>query len=323
VSELGFPWVASATHDAKVCGEFLARAIEGAYYLDRVRWRFFVHGKPPHDREDGHQYRRKKVLGRNMSEHWMVWIVTYRELPAPGYEIDHVNRDKRDNRVENLRLARHGENQRNRDILASNTIGFVGVMQRKDGHRERPFMASIYDKRRAHTSKHKIFIGSFPSAEQAALARDEFCRRIDPTYWTLNADLAADRLKGHSLSCASMAVVDRRFNELFADGSRDQKPIILRAQRKAAPKKRYRLIHSDYEGAKRTGIACAITISPDGIAECSIRVARHLASDASEDERTMVFVLGCLPRKQAVAVGTERYREVVRELLGDQAAASL
>lgn len=42
-------------------------------------------------------------------------------------EVDHINRDKSDNRKENLRLCNHTENGRNKDVLDINKSKFTGV----------------------------------------------------------------------------------------------------------------------------------------------------------------------------------------------------
>ncbi len=42
--------------------------------------------------------------------HRLVWLAFY----GPSYELDHINRDKSDNRIENLRAVTHSENLKNR-----------------------------------------------------------------------------------------------------------------------------------------------------------------------------------------------------------------
>lgn len=45
----------------------------------------------------------------------------------PGYEVDHVNGDKLDNRKENLRIASRSENEQNKAPSVKNHSGFKGV----------------------------------------------------------------------------------------------------------------------------------------------------------------------------------------------------
>ncbi|MDB4312159.1 HNH endonuclease, partial [bacterium] len=42
-------------------------------------------------------------------------------------QIDHINHDRKDNRIDNLRLTTQLENTRNRSINKNNTSGVVGV----------------------------------------------------------------------------------------------------------------------------------------------------------------------------------------------------
>ena len=51
--------------------------------------------------------------------------------PQEGYEVDHVNRLRFDNRRANLKLCTRSENQYNRNIQANNTSGLVGVSYNK------------------------------------------------------------------------------------------------------------------------------------------------------------------------------------------------
>jgi len=58
-------------------------------------------------------YRYVKVIGRNFYEHRLAWALFYDEDPYP-YEIDHINRNRGDNVISNLRKATPAEQARNR-----------------------------------------------------------------------------------------------------------------------------------------------------------------------------------------------------------------
>src|ERR1700744_3936849 len=45
--------------------------------------------------------------------HRLVWFLIHGEFPPKGYEIDHINRDRADNRLANLRLVKRSQNNMN------------------------------------------------------------------------------------------------------------------------------------------------------------------------------------------------------------------
>jgi hypothetical protein len=67
---------------------------------------------------------RKKYLA-----HILAWLIVYGQRPARF--IDHKNLDKKDNRIDNLRLADFGENSVNASVRSDNTSGFRGVFFEK------------------------------------------------------------------------------------------------------------------------------------------------------------------------------------------------
>ena len=61
-------------------------------------------------------------------------LVAIHYLPNPkNYnEIDHINRNKNDNNVENLRWCSRSDNVRNRNISKNNTSGYKNIHYRQD-----------------------------------------------------------------------------------------------------------------------------------------------------------------------------------------------
>ena len=65
------------------------------------------------------------ITGTHYRAHRLAWLYTYGTFPV-AY-IDHVNRDRLDNRLDNLREATGMENAKNTVKYANNTSGFRGV----------------------------------------------------------------------------------------------------------------------------------------------------------------------------------------------------
>ncbi len=70
------------------------------------------------------------IDGRQYSAHRIAWLLTHGSWP--GGEIDHINGDRTDNRIANLREATVSENQQNqRGPQANNASGYLGVYWNK------------------------------------------------------------------------------------------------------------------------------------------------------------------------------------------------
>lgn len=76
---------------------------------------------------DTHGYRQVKINGVLYLEHRLIWVMQYGK--EPSCQLDHINRVRDDNRLENLRLAPNNEvdNAQNMGLRVNNTSGVRGV----------------------------------------------------------------------------------------------------------------------------------------------------------------------------------------------------
>ncbi len=69
-------------------------------------------------------YRTVRVGSKTIKCHRIAWYLTYGFWPK---QIDHINRDKTDNRLINLRACTRSTNSLNRKTNSNNTSGVMGV----------------------------------------------------------------------------------------------------------------------------------------------------------------------------------------------------
>lgn len=73
----------------------------------------------------GKGYLQVSILGKRLYLHRVAWYFVHGEEPAET--IDHINRNKTDNRVSNLRKASKAENNKNVIFRSDNSSGHRGV----------------------------------------------------------------------------------------------------------------------------------------------------------------------------------------------------
>lgn len=78
-------------------------------------------------------YRRVYICGKTYPEHHVAWILAYGKWPDGT--IDHINGNRSDNRLDNLRESDPLEQMRNRAIPRNNTSGVHGVTMHKLANR--------------------------------------------------------------------------------------------------------------------------------------------------------------------------------------------
>jgi len=89
--------------------------------------------------ENGEGYLRTSVNRKRYLTHRLAWLVHYGSWPQDF--IDHINGDRSDNRLVNLREASRAENGRNRGANRNNTSGYKGVSWHKSSRR---WVANVY-----------------------------------------------------------------------------------------------------------------------------------------------------------------------------------
>lgn len=111
-------------------------------------------GSNPRDKS---YYRQIRIGRKFFMAHRLVWVYFYGKFPE--HELDHINRDRQDNHIENLRECTRSQNSHAGRPGRPNKTGFRGVSRTKYG-----WQAVIdLNKKRQH-------LGTFPSLEEASKA---------------------------------------------------------------------------------------------------------------------------------------------------------
>lgn len=105
-------------------------------------------------------YLKGTVMGAYCKAHRAAWAITNGQWPSD--QIDHIDGDKTNNRIANLRVVSNSINQKNRGMQSNNLSGFTGVSWHKVCSK---WCATIgVDGRQVH-------LGTFESLDDAIAAR--------------------------------------------------------------------------------------------------------------------------------------------------------
>lgn len=138
-------------------------------YLNQWRWGIDI----------GSYVIRNKYLyrknGKNISK--LIFIHHIIKGRKEGYDIDHINGNRLDNRIENLRFATRSQNKMNAKVYKNNKLGLKGVHFVEKTHK---FRASIT------LNKKKSMLGTFKTKEEAARAYDKKAKELFGEFALLN-----------------------------------------------------------------------------------------------------------------------------------------
>ncbi len=118
--------------------------------------------KPALTADNGEGYLCGTVLGCRAKAHQVIWVMVHGKLPEKGFQIDHINGVRSDNRLENLRAVSKHDNGKNQRLPTRNTTGAIGVSWYKP---TKKWLVRI------NVNKKTVCGGYFSSFEDACAAR--------------------------------------------------------------------------------------------------------------------------------------------------------
>lgn len=106
---------------------------------------------------DNHGYIKITIKRKLFKAHRLAWLYVFGEMP--NGQVDHINGDRSDNRIQNLRIVSNKQNQENVGPRSNNSTGFRGVSFNKKSGKYEAYITN---------NRKKTSLGMFDSPELAA-----------------------------------------------------------------------------------------------------------------------------------------------------------
>jgi len=115
-----------------------------------------------------------KINQLRYAAHRLAWLYVHGKMP--NKYLDHINRNKQDNRIENLRECNNSQNAQNRlNALSINKSGYLGVWSNRNS-KKHPYAAGIKINNKSY------YLGSFSNALDAHKAYLEAKKKLHEFY---------------------------------------------------------------------------------------------------------------------------------------------
>lgn len=123
-------------------------------------------------------YRRMRFGPKFYFVHRIVFLLVHGYLPA---ELDHINGDRSDNRVGNLRPATSQQNKQNKAVSSANRSGLKGVSWDTKANRWRASASHMVEGK-----KRKVYLGLYHDMQDAHAAYVAFAKPAHGDFYNPN-----------------------------------------------------------------------------------------------------------------------------------------
>ena len=136
-------------------------------HRESKRWNTRYADTPAFSTKSCYGYLAGRHTGVTLYAHRVMWALHMDEWPYPF--LDHINGDRSDNRIVNLRVVDKSTNNRNSSLRIDNKTGFSGVwLDKKSGK----YRANVRD------GSKQVHLGSFLTPEEASVVVETYRKSL-------------------------------------------------------------------------------------------------------------------------------------------------